>query len=239
MTEDNKILISPDALITMLVTEAEARELEELQSIEESEEEFRPSEKFQRQMEELLQQASRKSGGHRLWKKIEKCVASIAVAVSLFTFIMLPVENVRNAVGETLLDWQEKFVEIVFTKSPGVTRTLPTIDILYVPDGFELTEPANIRRDSYYAIFRNPIGDEYSLRAVVIENKQNIATDNEFTSYSSIKIDEKEFIWGILKDGSQSLVWKEKGVALQITGDIDLTEMINISEGLLLSENKN
>ena len=63
---DDKIRISTDALITMVVTEAEERELEQMPPIEVLDEEFQPSEEFQKKMEILLQKA-RKQEKHKKW----------------------------------------------------------------------------------------------------------------------------------------------------------------------------
>lgn len=43
---DDKIRISPDALIAMIVTEAQDRELAQMPSLEEMNQDFQPSEKF-------------------------------------------------------------------------------------------------------------------------------------------------------------------------------------------------
>lgn len=60
---DDKIRISPDALIAMIVTEAQDRELARMPSLEEMNEDFQPSEKFQRKMEALfVTQSVRPSG---------------------------------------------------------------------------------------------------------------------------------------------------------------------------------
>lgn len=60
---DDKIRISPDALIAMIVTEAQDRELAQMPSLEEMNEDFQPSEKFQRKMEALfVTQSVRPSG---------------------------------------------------------------------------------------------------------------------------------------------------------------------------------
>ena len=64
---DDKIRISPDALIAMIVTEAQDRELAQMPSLEEMNEDFQPSEKFQRKMEALVHDTKRKeaSFGHQ------------------------------------------------------------------------------------------------------------------------------------------------------------------------------
>lgn len=53
---DDKIRISPDALIAMVVTEAQDRELAKMPSIEEMNESFQPSEKFLQKMERLVRE---------------------------------------------------------------------------------------------------------------------------------------------------------------------------------------
>ena len=58
---DDKIRISPDALIAMIVTEAQDRELAQMPSLEEMNEDFQPSEKFQRKMEALVRDTKRKA----------------------------------------------------------------------------------------------------------------------------------------------------------------------------------
>lgn len=65
---DDKIRISPDALIAMIVTEAQDRELAQMPSLEEMNEDFQPSEKFQRKMEALVHDTKRKAERKkRLW----------------------------------------------------------------------------------------------------------------------------------------------------------------------------
>lgn len=58
---DDKIRISPDALIAMIVMEAQDRELAQMPSLEEMNEDFQPSEKFQRKMEALVHDTKRKA----------------------------------------------------------------------------------------------------------------------------------------------------------------------------------
>lgn len=60
---DDKIRISPDALIAMIVTEAQDRELAQMPSLEEMNEDFQPSEKFHEKWKPLfVTQSVRPSG---------------------------------------------------------------------------------------------------------------------------------------------------------------------------------
>lgn len=58
---DDKIRISPDALITMIVTEAQNRELAQMPSLEEMNEAFHPSEKFLGKMDSLVRETKSKA----------------------------------------------------------------------------------------------------------------------------------------------------------------------------------
>lgn len=65
---DDKIRISPDALIAMIVTEAQDRELAQMPSLEEMNEDFQPSEKFQRKWKPLfMTQSARQIGSSVFW----------------------------------------------------------------------------------------------------------------------------------------------------------------------------
>lgn len=63
--ENREIRISPDALIALVVAEAEDRELSAMPSLEEMNAAFHPSEEFQKKMDRLLKQAKRKQETHQ------------------------------------------------------------------------------------------------------------------------------------------------------------------------------
>ena len=58
--ENDEIRITPDALISLVVTEAEERELASMPSLKEMNAQFHPSEQFQKKMDRLLKKAHRK-----------------------------------------------------------------------------------------------------------------------------------------------------------------------------------
>lgn len=62
----------------------------------------------------------------------------------------------------------------------------------------------------YYGQFQNSAGDWFSLRVFPVENTQTISWDNEFSSYYSISFDSNQAIWGIMDDGSNTLLWESK-----------------------------
>ncbi len=110
---DDKIRISPDALIAMIVTEAQDRELARMPSLEEMNEDFQPSEKFQRKMEALVRDTKRKAERKKRLLNVKRFFITLTAAISIFSCTMLPVKAVREAVITTLIEWHDKFVSII------------------------------------------------------------------------------------------------------------------------------
>ena len=61
---------------------------------------------------------------------------------------------------------------------------------------------------------------------------ETISWDNEFSSYYSISFDSNQAIWGIMDDGSNTLLWESNFLAFQVRGNLNITELIKISEGI-------
>lgn len=233
MEKNEEIRISPDALIAMVVAEAEARELASMPSIEKMNEEFVPSEKFQRKMEILLQKVHRKRAKEKFVKGCKKGLITVVSLISILSCTMLPVKAVQEAVIETLINWQEEFVEILFSVNDGVISDGPHhIQDTYIPEGFALAEPISRGEDTYYARYTNADGQWYMIWAAVIDGRQSLALDSEYTTYYSLEFAGKQAIWGILQDGSNVLVWEYDRIAFQVVGNLDLTEIVKISENI-------
>lgn len=236
MEKNEEIRISPDALIAMVVAEAEARELAAMPSVEELDVEFKPTKKFQRKMEKLLQKARRKKAKTRFVKTCKKGFVTVVSLISILSCTMLPVKAVREAVVETLIDWQEKFVAIVFVTDDERIRIPQYITDTYIPNGFSLVEPVSRREDSYYARYMNLSGQYYTVQALSIDNTQSFALDNEYTAYYSIEFKQNQAIWGVMQDGNNALVWESNGLSFQVIGSLDLSEIIKVAENIQISD---
>lgn len=82
---DDKIRISPDALIAMIVTEALDRELEQMPRLEEMNEDFHPSERFQRKIESLVRETKRKAEREKFLSNIKRFFITLTAAISIFS----------------------------------------------------------------------------------------------------------------------------------------------------------
>lgn len=127
---DDKIRISPDALIAMIVTEAQDRELARMPSLEEMNEDFQPSEKFQRKMEALVRDTKRKAERKKRLLNVKRFFITLTAAISIFSCTMLPVKAVREAVITTLIEWHDKFVSIIYVNESFNRFLIISLDVL-------------------------------------------------------------------------------------------------------------
>lgn len=238
MDENDKIRISADALIAMVVTEAEARELEKMPSIEEMDDAFQPSEQFLKKMEKLVKKADSKRKHKKIRHGIKKILIIAATTMSIFFCMLLPVQAVRESVVDTLIEWQDKFMTIVFSTEDTIPYTPESITVGYIPDGFSLANPEIRDNSTYYVHYSNPDGDWLVIHSLKIDGIQDISLDNEYSTYYPLQFQSHEAIWGVMKDHNNTLIWDDHGLSFQISGNIDLSEIIKVAESIDISSSK-
>lgn len=142
--ENREIRISPDALIALVVAEAEDRELSAMPSLEEMNAAFHPSEEFQKKMDRLLQAGKRKQERKGAWRATKRLFVVATTVVTAFACILMPVQAVQEAVVSTVLNWRDQFVEILYSKEddPNAVILLQNVELTYLPEGFTET-PSN------------------------------------------------------------------------------------------------
>ena len=226
---DDKIRISPDALIAMFVTEAQDRELARMPSLEEMNEDFQPSEKFQRKMEALVRDTKRKAERKKRLLNVKRFFITLTAAISIFSCTMLPVKAVREAVITTLIEWNDKFLSIIYVND-GPSVTAFHITPSYIPDGFSLAELPDESSDFYYGQFNDSDNNWFDIIVLPIGNTQETFLDSEFSTYYSINFNGIQAIWGVMNDESNILLWESGTLSFQVCGNLDLTELIKISE---------
>ena len=200
---DDKIRISPDALIAMIVTEAQDRELAQMPSLEEMNEDFQPSEKFQRKMEALVHDTKRKAERKKRLLGIKRFFITLTAAISIFSCTMLPVKAVREAVITTLIEWHDKFVSVIYVNDESSVTTFHIIPS-YIPKGFSQVEVPDESSGFYYGQFSDSHNNWFDILVLPIENTQETFLDNEFSTYYSINFNGIQAIWGIMNDGSNT-----------------------------------
>lgn len=230
------IRISADTMIALVVAEAEAREEASLPSLREMNEAFRPSASFGQRMDKLFRSLKRRERLRRWGRRARRVALCLAVLIAVFSCAMLPVEAVREAVVDTLIEWHEESLDLVYTSDDPGSRELPeTFELGYLPEGFVPSEfsvniPGRIIR--YYEKGEEEYVD---VEVQVLDGKAQIVMDNEYTTYYSIQFDSHDALWGSREGGTNLLSWSDDGLVYLISGSLPLNEMIRIAENITLS----
>lgn len=231
---NSEFRISVDALISLVVTEAENREISAMPSITELNEAFHPSDSFNVRMNSLLRRVKRRRETQSFFRISKRLFFVSSTVITVFACILLPVQAVREAVISTFINWQEQFVEIIY-KQEDISTSLSIINNVqldYIPDDFTLAEPITNSGSRYWASFQSTAGDQLYIRIVPIQDAHGIALDNEYSNYYQISFHDIDAFWGILKDDSNTLLWESDSFAYQISSSCELSEMIKIAEGI-------
>lgn len=234
--ETDEIRITPDALISLVVTEAEERELAAMPSLKEMNAQFHPLEQFQAKMERLLKKARRKEEWHQVWKPTKKILVAFTSVVTVLAFAFLPVKAVQDAIVDTFIQWRDGFMSIIYSvEGENPSLNLPAqIKLNYIPDGYTLISEDSSEHDHYMARLEAD-GDKWcTVRIVTIDSSQEIGIDNEFTEYYAIEFDGHDAIWGIREDSRNTLLWEENGLSFMVYGNMDISEILKLAEGIAI-----
>lgn len=230
--KNDEIRISTDAMIALVVTEAEERELAKMPSLQEMNEAFHPSDQFLKKMDKLLRTAKNKQR-MRQWQRVAKRTAvCFTVLVTLFTCMMMPAKAVQKAVATTLIEWQDKFMRVIFSSDATKEQKLPeTIELSYIPDGFSQRDAIIHDEYSFLAVYANE-HDSFRVYIITMEDQAQISVDNENTTFYTLCFSDCEALLGMSEKGINTLVWNKNNFIYRVSGTLDLKEMIQIAENI-------
>lgn len=182
-------------------------------------------------MEALVHDTKRKAERKKRLLDIKRFFITLTAAISIFSCTMLPVKAVREAVITTLIEWHDKFVSIIYVNEESPVTAFH-ITQSYIPEGFSQVESSDEFNSLYYSQFKNPSNDWFHILVLPIESTQKMSLDSEFSTYYSVNFNGIHAIWGIMDDKSNTLLWESGTLSFQVRGNLDLTELIKISEGI-------
>ena len=226
--------ISADAMVALVVAEAEARELAGMPPLRELNAAFEPSSSFLRRMRKLLRRARNARRGKKLRKAAKRTLLCGAAMLVLLCGGMMQVEAVREAVISTLIEWNERFARIRYPGSTSTGAILPErIELGYIPEGFVVQQILPSDGFSFIVSYGNGT-DDFTLQLSVVDGQNETAVDNEHTAYYTVQFDGHDALWCASDKGYDLLLWKQNGIAWHISGTLGLAELIRIAEGITL-----
>ena len=235
--ENEKILLSADALIAMVVTEMEVREMKEISILEQTDTSDFPSKRFLDKMEKLKNKAIRKRRRVTFLQITKRVFLTVAIITTIFSFALLPVHAVREAVVSTLLEWHDQFLSVFLSAESddfsSEALSLQNIQIAYIPTGFS-SSLVNNSQESFYTHYKASDGNWFTLSAYLVTAQHVYLLDNEDVKYYSLQLADKEVLWASFSEGINAILWQEGNISFELQGSLDLAELIHISESISL-----
>lgn len=231
--DGNEIRMSADALIALVMAEAEAREMAAMPGPEAMGAAFQPSQRFEKKMRRLLRQARWKKQKREALRAARRMFVVVTTVVTVFTCMLMPARAVREAVVSTVMNWREQFVEVVFEHEEDAQEAvLNKVELTYLPDGFSLSESIVMKESHFWGKYQSENGDWLAIRVLPIQEEQTTALDDEYAKYYQVLFDGIDATWSVTRDGNNVLLWHKYGLSFQASASCDLSEMIKIVEGI-------
>lgn len=160
---------------------------------------------------------------HRVTANTFRVLVAAAVIFALaVTAFAIP------ATRDFIIEKFDKYSTVIFSSNEKAD-SIGTLELGYIPEGFELTE--NIPSDKMiYRVYTNDA--DWLVIEKSIENFE-IAFDTEEYEYNEIVINSQTYVYYQMSDEVLGLIWKSDGYTYKITTNLDLDETIKISENIL------
>ena len=110
-------MISVDALLEFAVLEASAYEQRQLPPLNDLNQLYPASDFLKQKIHKIDSDEKRRQKLFMLKKAGKRITASIACLLAVFTCIFAPVEAVQDAVISTVIEWRDKFNQIIFSSN--------------------------------------------------------------------------------------------------------------------------
>lgn len=234
--DGNEIRMSADALIALVMAEAEAREMAAMPGPEAMGAAFQPSQRFEKKMRRLLRQARWKKQKREALRAARRMFVVVTTVVTVFTCMLMPARAVREAVVSTVMNWREQFVEVVFEHEQDADSAvfLHDVELTYIPEGFSLVESAVTSESRFWEKYQSEKSEWFAIRILPVQEEQVILLDDEYTRYYRVHFDDVEAIWSVTRDKNNTLIWRKGHLSYQINGNCELSEIVKIAEGIIL-----
>ena len=187
-------MISVDALLEFAVLEASAYEQRQLPPLNDLNQLYPASDFLKQKIHKIDSDEKRRQKLFMLKKAGKRITASIACLLAVFTCIFAPVEAVQDAVISTVIEWRDKFNQIIFSSNSELHSLPAAIHIKYWPSGYyvESTYQDNSR---FHMAAVNKDGLYSTVEILLMDEPQTVLLDNEYSDYYRISFGSNDALW--------------------------------------------
>lgn len=232
MTTKKRNEIWFDALLKVAVSESLKNEIEILPSNEELNQQYKPSDKLDRQIKGMIKRNQLKPKMRIYSYILRKVAICIIIILSASSVTLLSVEATRNAIFNAFIDQFEKYTEVKFKDSTVDDKQDNIYRPTYLPEGF--TEISTVSYgNATIKTYSDKTGNEILFKQRLADTGTALV-DNENTNYKEIKIagNIAYLFEALTKNDSSVLLWQSEGVVFELTSQISSDELVKIGKSI-------
>jgi len=229
MTDKEKNEVLLDTLIKVSISEAFEKEMAALPSIEELDEEYKPSSELDKRINVIIGKSYRKAKMRGLAKILGKVAACICIVFTISSVVLLSVSATRNAIFNAVIQWQGKYTEVKFGDSATSNDTYrPT----YLLEGFSENSTEEFG-NTVMITYSNEAGENITFSQWVYDTGTSLV-DNQNTNYTETEISgNKAYLFKAQTgDDSNILIWQSYGMVFELNSKVDSDQLRHIGESI-------
>jgi len=170
---------------------------------------------------------------------IRKALLVAAIAMALFSCLMLASSDVRNAVVNTIIEWTNRDMGIRFDIQGDPLTALPEgYGPHYIPEGLVFNDAASVTESdgSFYYTYQSEDGASVlDIKVGILQNGSMTWMDNEHTTFDKITFNGAQAYLGTFqKHKGYVMLWASDGIENMIyaEGNVSLSDVYKIAENL-------
>ena len=180
-------------------------------------EDFQPSKKHEKAMKKIFDKM-RGDKYHRLTRKSVALLVAAAILISAITVIAAN-KNIKNQIVETFDDYS------IFRIDKPINDEITSLEVGYIPDGFNITESESTEYTVYLTYERNDKHIEISKNA---DSTDYYFDSEEYKPYKTT-VNDTEYVIAQISDDYYSIMWNNDGSNYNLEGNLPLQELLKIA----------
>lgn len=224
--------VSLEAMLHLAAVELDELEYQEFKELEHKKELEKPGEKLTEKLQSMMNKEKKADNFLNFRKNLFKVAVIVMMSFSLLSVSFLSASAVRESVADVILEWYDGFTRI-FMINEDIKTTIGDVQFSYVTEGFEMIysdeEISNIKTFK----FEDSSGWYFDVNLLLSDKNNILNTDNDRLKYHNIIIDDISGLWAE-SDGYNKFIISKEGITYNISGYINLSEIIKIYESIVL-----
>jgi len=232
-----------DAILESAVKDDFEQELEKMPSEEDLVKEYSLSAGLQEKINKIIANGRRKMRLQKVRRISKKAAVIIAVIIPVTLAGLFSVEASRNAIFNSILNWQSDHATIHFedntsSQAPQSILTDGLYKAVYLPNGFTEGKPTKMGT-SAQIVYQNKDQTTILFDQSPVSEEGSLSIDTEHTVYSELTINgyKASLFAGKTSKDNTVLVWRNKTNSFTLISTIDKDELLKIAENIKISEN--